>query len=540
MRLLHSTSLEFEVFYDEKIPPYLILSHTWEDDELQNLPFEPRSDPAIVVALAVASGLNYHPTLVDTIQARIGYSKILRSAEIARQKKLDYFWIDTCCIDKSSSAELQEAINSMHRWYQNSNICIVYLEDMPSGTPTNAKLSDGLTGSKWITRGWTLQELIAPSMVTFYDQRWAYRGKKHDILYNLSLLTGIPGDILRTGNISRASVAQKMSWAASRVTTRIEDRAYSLLGIFGVHMPMLYGEGDRAFRRLQEEIVRTTPDDSVFAWTASEGSLSHCCGLLANSPSDFRDSRFVEGGRGDFSISNLGVRIETQCGIDGSSELGQEQGRIYNCMLQATKGHERIILKLRHLLSDQFTRVQADSSIRWDEQPYPVRTLYIEHEPQIPKTLWSSQMTCFHLIRRERDKQVPMYRIKRVWPGDSWDLRHHELRLLVWLKRERASPQTSHLFDVMLLLGYDKQTHRVWCSTAYPGHSSFHFIHPTAEGSAVGMMLRSFGSFDHCPAHARFDPPHLAGTELTVEINSGLSRGRLAHVVEIDGLEYGT
>jgi hypothetical protein len=201
----------------------------------------------------------------------------------------------------------------MYRWYQKSTYCIVYLEDVQFTRPTvsrQATFEKLLASSRWITRGWTLQELIAPSLVAFYDSQWIYLTKKHSSLGVIRAVTGIPEYVLATGDLSRASVAQKMAWSSKRTTSRIEDLAYSLLGIFKVCMPMLYCERENAFLRLQEEIIRTTRDDSIFAWTASEGSVSTYRSLLARSPSEFADSQSITQGDGTFETSKMGLRVE--------------------------------------------------------------------------------------------------------------------------------------------------------------------------------------------------------------------------------------
>ncbi|KAF2831711.1 HET-domain-containing protein, partial [Ophiobolus disseminans] len=324
MRLLNSTTMEFKVFNDEELPLYAILSHTWGDEEisyqdqrfiqrLAALPDSLRQNEAYVAALEAAAGLEFTMMGRRSIYDRAGYTKIEMTAKIAKGLNMNWFWVDTCCIDKSSSAELQEAINSMYRWYEKSAYCIVFLEDAEPdiiGSPTEIKLEKMLEHSRWIIRGWTLQELIAPHDVIFYDSAWTFIGEKSRSLSCIRGVTGIPEYVLATGDLSRASVAQKMAWAARRTTSRIEDIAYSLLGIFQVYMPMLYGERENAFLRLQEEIIRTTPDDSIFAWTASEGSLSTYRGLFARSPREFRDSHLVSRGHGTFASSNMGLRIE--------------------------------------------------------------------------------------------------------------------------------------------------------------------------------------------------------------------------------------
>jgi hypothetical protein len=177
-----------------------------------------------------------------------------------------YLWIDTCCIDKSSSAELSEAINSMYRWYEESNVCYAYLEDVEedyqdaSEDPVedtnndpikrlNGKVEKKIRKSRWFTRGWTLQELIAPSQISFFGKNWSFPGEKYNdscqpernLVKLLSSITTIPEAVLADpSQRSSCSVARKMSWAARRKTTREEDMAYSLLGLFEVNMPLLY------------------------------------------------------------------------------------------------------------------------------------------------------------------------------------------------------------------------------------------------------------------------------------------------------------
>ena len=151
----------------------------------------------------------------------------------------EHVWVDTCCIDKTNSAELSEAINSMFKWYQNATECYVYLLDVDG-------LQD-LAASRWFTRGWRLQERIAPESAVFFNKDWVEIGTKSSLANEISTITRIPASILTGQNNEQYSVAQVMSWAAGRITTRIEDSGYSLLGLFGVNMPMIYGEGERGF-----------------------------------------------------------------------------------------------------------------------------------------------------------------------------------------------------------------------------------------------------------------------------------------------------
>lgn len=173
--------------------------------------------------------------------------------------------INRCCIDKTSSAELSEAINSMFRWYQNAQACYAYLADVSSDSGPSQEPSE-FSKSRWFTRGWTLQELIAPSNVVFYSRDWHILGTKDQLADLLERITRIDCETLRGQDLQFVSVSKKMSWAAHRKTSRVEDIAYSLLGIFDVNMPLLYGEGKKAFLRLQEEILKVSNDQTLFAW----------------------------------------------------------------------------------------------------------------------------------------------------------------------------------------------------------------------------------------------------------------------------------
>ncbi|PIL28696.1 hypothetical protein GSI_08740 [Ganoderma sinense ZZ0214-1] len=192
--------------------------------------------------------------------------KIRDACRVARENGYRYIWIDSCCIDKSSSSELSQAINSMYKWYGRAAVCYAYLTDVPPGEDHQAKDSH-FRKSRWFKRGWTLQELIAPISVEFLSKDWAPIGSKHTLANLVETVTNINYKALwNLEPLNKFSVAQRLSWAANRETTRMEDKAYSLLGIFDINMPTLYGEGDRAFRRLQEHIMQRTPDQTLFAW----------------------------------------------------------------------------------------------------------------------------------------------------------------------------------------------------------------------------------------------------------------------------------
>ncbi|KAL4072665.1 heterokaryon incompatibility protein-domain-containing protein [Scleroderma yunnanense] len=261
---------------------YAILSHCWGRPQ-EEVHFKDMEDLA-----------RMDRALREKLQLRSGYQKILMSCEQARKDQLQWVWVDTCCINKESSAELTEAINSMFRWYENSHRCYAYLHDVSDTIfPTNRgeERAESRILSKWFTRGWTLQELIAPKDVQFFNKHWTVIGDKRSLALSLERITRVPARVLKNGLSSHPSpsVAQIMSWACDRETTREEDRAYSLLGLFGVYMPMLYGEGRNAFRRLQLEIIRMSNDHSIFAWDMAGGRIGQSGSVLADDPSFFRD-----------------------------------------------------------------------------------------------------------------------------------------------------------------------------------------------------------------------------------------------------------
>lgn len=220
------------------IPQYAILSHTWGND----------GDEVV-----------FSDLISNTAGGKKGYNKLLFTGKQSKADGIGHFWIDSCCIDKTNSTELQEAINSMFAWYRDADKCYVFLADV-SVSQDEAEREAGpwessFRRSRWFTRGWTLQELIAPTSVEFFSKEGHYLGNKQSLEWIIVEITGIPAGALRGGSLHTFTVSERMAWAASRQTTRAEDMAYSLLGIFGVTMPLIYGEGGaQAARRLRDTI----------------------------------------------------------------------------------------------------------------------------------------------------------------------------------------------------------------------------------------------------------------------------------------------
>jgi hypothetical protein len=254
MRLLKSNntgefSLTKDLLVSDDIPHYAILSHTWGADTEE---------------------VSFKDMMDGNGKRKSGYDKIRFCGEQAGRDSLQYFWIDTCCIDKSSSAELQEAINSMFRWYRDAAKCYVYLADVSRPTlDTDVKSSQlpwelSFRRSRWFTRGWTLQELVAPAIVEFFSKEGEQLGNKESLERHIHEVTGIPVKALRGSPLSDFGISERMLWAEKRETTRKEDKAYSLLGIFDVYMPLIYGEGrENAFKRLREEMDKVSKGRSL-------------------------------------------------------------------------------------------------------------------------------------------------------------------------------------------------------------------------------------------------------------------------------------
>lgn len=288
MRLLNTTTYELvdEIAIRKRDPlndpqqlvVYAILSHTWGEEEvtysdIQNL------ESALKLA---------------------GFAKLESACALAFSQGYEFIWIDTCCIDKTSSAELSEAINSMYRWYEEADICYAYLADVEIGANwrVSASGTELFAKSRWFERGWTLQELIAPVDVEFYSRTWLFLGSKSNLQKELHEVTHIDQFVLGGGIPACISVSRRLYWASHRKTTREEDEAYCLLGLFGVHLPPIYGEGrEKAFLRLQESILKSTDDQSIFAWgvvhtekSASDYRDGHLLAMLAQTLWDFRES----------------------------------------------------------------------------------------------------------------------------------------------------------------------------------------------------------------------------------------------------------
>ena len=237
----HTRGYSLTEFAASRIPSrYAILSHRWVTDEVI-----------------------YKDIENCTAHTKAGYRKLEFCAERAACDGISYFWIDTCCIDKTSSTELTEAINSMYKWYQNATKCYVYMSDVLALDGNGSSVAEcewqsAFQNSTWFTRGWTLQELIAPTVVEFFSAEKRLLGNKKSLEQQIHERTKIPVDALK-GNLLQFDITERMSWATNRQTTHEEDAVYCMFGIVNVHMSPIYGEGwQHAMARLEQELQKFT------------------------------------------------------------------------------------------------------------------------------------------------------------------------------------------------------------------------------------------------------------------------------------------
>lgn len=350
MRLLNTATYEVKA---RNVPKYAILSHRWEEDEGE----------ITYQMLSAANGLNpgLRNFMVDESR-KVSWNKIMGTCAKGREQGYEWLWIDSLCINKADSVEMRESLNAMFDYYRDAGVCYSFLKDVDvTASREQIFQRQGCSEtSEWFERGWTLQELLAPTSMEFYDGSWRFIGTRHDLRLELKRVTGIDTQYLNGDlKLREASIAERMSWMAGRVTGRVEDIAYSLLGmlppfarqtlflsqvlillccvgIFGVRMQADYGEGDEAFMRLQSILMDKSIDESIFAWEINANGIALECyrkkdrpapkwkpdkmtwGLLAPSPDCFNspmhklfdDNQAVPRMGSGFTSTPQGVQIQ--------------------------------------------------------------------------------------------------------------------------------------------------------------------------------------------------------------------------------------
>jgi hypothetical protein len=580
MRLIDVKTLELQSFNDNDIPKYAILSHTWGPDEVSyqemtwinrikafssslSQPSPPASisssgqDEQSAVMLASMEmllrgswnpGADSNGMTKEDLLKRSGYSKIVKAAKIA--KRLGYFWIwiDTCCIDKSSSAELQEAINSMYRWYRQAGACIVYLSDVSRPTAENFRTLSGyaqtaILSCRWLKRGWTLQELVASNFCNFYYQDWKLMGSKSYFLKELSHATGIPTSVLEDPRaVHDVSVAERMSWASNRETTRLEDIGYCLLGLFDIQMPLLYGEGNKAFIRLQEEILRTTDDYSLFAWSATASENSTYRGLLARSPSEFRHCGSIdrETISSTFPISSTPIGLQVQLEFLPDPD---DLTRVYAMIRARNSKQQRLAIQLKCFDgSMQYARVNAGSLVALDdESPGQLKTIYVRQKLSIPADFATTDFGQFYFRRRITKHSMALVRIIGVSHPALWDQETCTYRIY------RSTVETIGIFSLRvesyglifpIAAGFNRDTCHYWCKAFSDLATNSGFDSHEWQSEDAAMRMITNGVKDPMRgAEAHHDVFVVGDLAINIDINAGLCGDSIALHVCIDGLQ---
>ncbi|KFY78452.1 hypothetical protein V498_09106, partial [Pseudogymnoascus sp. VKM F-4517 (FW-2822)] len=417
MRLLNVDTFKLEEFLDHRTIRYAIFSHTWDEKEV--------------------SFADMQRGLRHSTKALPHFKKIRGACRQAARDGFQFVWVDTCCIDNSSSAELSEALNSMFRWYSDAGICYAYLSDVVE-VGDGPEAESQFRNSRWFTRGWTLQELLAPNDVVFYSREWVEVGSKREFASWISEFTGIdlralessdPESVSAVGidgrgpkifDITRFSVAERMSWASDRVTTRQEDVAYCLLGLFGVNMALLYGEGERAFIRLEEEIIKSSDDHSIFAWTAPHIAPYMGAGLLATSPLQFKHSRGITTFKAVARISRPYLMTNKGLSIKMNLLYGDKPQQYFAVLDCRSVGGWALAIRLEELIpsevglherfsavtstaGDQFTRVGCD----------------VLHAMQPRKHIKTVELFVRQIVQNFTSRVIPMVRGTKAFMLDS-------------------------------------------------------------------------------------------------------------------------
>ncbi|TGJ80950.1 hypothetical protein E0Z10_g7818 [Xylaria hypoxylon] len=480
MWLIDTALLELR-FHATLVPrSYAILSHTWIEEE--EVSFQEFQD-------------------IDIRCRKNGFQKITAVCELARLRGLGWCWVDTCCIDKTSSAELSEAINSMFRWYKESAVCFAYLRDLlPDSLDKRAGSFDqDLATCIWFRRGWTLQELIAPRELEFFDKDWNIRGTKAELIGTLHNITGVSTRVLENSDRLRETPAgTRMSWAADRQTKRVEDIAYCLLGIFDIYMPLIYGEGERAFTRLQEEIIKDKHDLSIFAWKA-EPNGQRFRGLLARSPSEFRLCRDAQLSyhlkmTTEYYITNRGIRLYTLLGTDGAGNyllpLGctlRDEANQSSKKRDTLDDKDSIGVYLKKAPNYGMVRAHPDKLHTYTGWTSSMISKHGSKRIHAPQDLTVYDCSAIdeqhHLSIRIGESNFP-FEIKSTGPDDSWDANSQMFITMADQRftgycRLRITPSRRSSFECILVCGLmripsiDKNSIRVnddglhvraWCS----------------------------------------------------------------------------
>lgn len=519
MKLRSSETLEIYELFGADIDrvEYAILSHTWGDDEVT---YED-------IKSGIKSGNHEY-------KSKAGYTKLKHFCAQAEKRGIKWVWADTCCIDKTNNVELSEAINSMWKWYAGSNVCYAYLVDVPGDladvsdnrrVPSHP-LRQAFERSNYFNRAWTLQELIAPRKLVFYTKDWREIGDRVAWRRIITEFTGIHEKALQgnMGCLNDFSIAQRMSWACNRLSTRPEDIAYSLFGIFNVNMPLLYGEGDKkAFVRLQEAIMNESVDHSLFAWepepssTATQSGIRkdlestfNLIGPLAHHPRLFRNASDIhfhrKWDRPAFSMAGTtGLKLTVPLIRLPDCE---HPVALLDCYRVSKSGEGKnegvrlgIFVKELHDEVDQFARVEMllakDDNRRWERLPQKIRTIHLGKNIDLPNPSFvhPSRVTAFMVSHpvsfktKETIFKAPDSTKWNPYNGSNWHC--------VCLLEETKNPRRLHRVqaDIFLIMGYDSASDLAWFEVKPSNGESIQQIRAevrSGQGSTEKMLKKIF------------------------------------------------
>ncbi|KAI1335082.1 hypothetical protein F5Y15DRAFT_260743 [Xylariaceae sp. FL0016] len=438
--LVYDGKLRLENIDEPSSLRYAILSHTW--GRMCSNGSWGHTEDEILFADVDDKGVRE--------KKRPAWDKAWNACRLALEHGLRYVWVDTCCFNKESSAELDESINAMFSWYEQSDLCLAYLADLHCEPGSGAVQTNDLKNCRWFYRGWTLQELLAPKCVEFYDQDWNPIGSKTVYSDTLSFITGIDETALEgTMSLSRFTIAQKMNWAARRETKRPEDRAYSLLGIFGVNMPLIYGiGGKRAFKRLQDEIIKVSTDLTIFMWELQDKS-THFCSMFADSPDEFAPGRDVKSMDidGNYAMTNKGLLMDSATLRVGNENM-QDSSENLMLLVGTIKGGDinKYIGVYLHKIGRAIYARDGTRGINvipergTSYRPVPYHQFYVTVSSQeTQRTLSRSlrRVTCIppNPVVVDDSLDVPA-EVKHCVPESLWDYRNHWLLNPGWERKD--------------------------------------------------------------------------------------------------------
>ncbi|QDS71355.1 hypothetical protein FKW77_002428 [Venturia effusa] len=498
MKLRCSRTLKEREIFGEDIGreeyEYAILSHTWGEAGAE-VTYQD-------IELGLASGDTSHYT------QKAGWDKLRMFCAKAEQNGIRWVWADTCCIDKTNNVELSEAINSMWTWYAKCKECYAHLADLENGTAicgiseeTSPTQRQAFKASNYFKRAWTLQELLAPRKLRFYSRDWQEIGDRILWASAITEATGIPRKALEQQecSLNDFSVAQRMSWAAYRESTRPEDIAYSLFGIFDINMDLRYGEGvKKAFLRLQEEIMKGSGDRSLFAWEpeipVGQEHITSLVGPFAHHPRQFRNARNIRWQRvqrrpESSMTGTTGLRITVPImQLSNSDDIVAlldcyqvpEDGDDYS---EGVRLGIRVKEKDIHDEGDRFDRISAllarDTDNSWGKSKQKIRTICLSKEIIIPNAdfVHPSRIKAFDIrIRHPRSFETkktifnaPDSTTYNPFDGPTW----HDVCLL----KETKSPHwPGREQNFWLIMGYDHVEDKAWCEIQLQGEEDIHKI----------------------------------------------------------------